>query len=181
MGASAHYVLAMKLVTGCGVDLDDIPVLLDVVRSTGRDELDDLVERAYPMAQIPASSRYVIDLSWDAYAAARPDWVRTGLGGPMEHRVFLSVQPVLDRTDGWDVAIRSAQGAVLHRSGLYPTQGDAEAAARFAVDVVDVHYPVHFGGSPTGAAEADPGAVTVRVVASGAERRLVAAAPDGNR
>ena len=55
---------------------------------------------------------------------------------------------------------------------------DAEAAAGFAVDVVDVHHPLHFAGG-SAADEADPGAVTVSVVSSGDEHRLVAAAPDG--
>ncbi len=68
-GASPHYVLAMKLVAGRAVDLLDIPVLLDVVQPTSRDELYDLVERAYPTAQIPASARYIIEQSWDTYAA----------------------------------------------------------------------------------------------------------------
>ena len=77
-GASPHYVLAMKLLTGRGVDLEDVPILLDVVQPTSRDELYDLVERAYPTAQIPASARYIIEQSWDAYAAGRPDRGQSG-------------------------------------------------------------------------------------------------------
>ena len=53
----------------------------------------------------------------------------------------LSVQPSPSLTAGWDVAIRTPEGLTLRRSGLYPTKDDAEAAARFAADVVDVHYP----------------------------------------
>ncbi|MCY4368814.1 MAG: hypothetical protein OXF41_05175 [bacterium] len=177
-GASPHYVLAMKLLTGRGVDLEDIPVLLDVVQPTSRDELYDLVERAYPTAQIPASARYIIEQSWDTYAADRPDRGQSGAGERRAHRVSLSVQPALARTDGWDMAIRSVDGSELRRSALYPTREDAEAAARFAVDVVDVHYPLHFAGGVS-APEAAPEAVTVNVVSSGEEHRLVAAAPDG--
>lgn len=167
----------MKLLTGRGVDVADIPVLLDAVRPTSRDELYELVERAYPTAQIPASARYLIEQSWTAYAADHPDRMQRGAGRWREHRVSLTVQPASDRTDGWDMAIRSSEGEDLRRSPLYLTREDAEAAASFAVDVVDVHYPLHFAGGDTN--DANHEAVTVSVVSAGSEHRLVAAAPDG--
>ena len=71
-GASPHYVLAMKLLTGRNVDLQDLPVLLDAVQPETRDELYDLVEHAYPTAHIPAAARYIIEQSWDDYIADRP-------------------------------------------------------------------------------------------------------------
>ena len=91
----------------------------------------------------------------------------------------LSVQPALSLTAGWDVAIRTPEGLTLRRSGLYPSKEDAEAAARFAVDVVDVHYPLRFAGSPHGHTDRTADAVTVSIAGSGAEHRLVAATPDG--
>ena len=72
-GASPHYVLAMKLLTGRNVDLQDIPVLLDAVQPETRDELYDLVEHAYPTAQILASARYIIEQSWHAYSSDRTE------------------------------------------------------------------------------------------------------------
>ncbi len=63
-------------------------------------------------------------------------------GERREQRVSLSVQPAPDRTDGWDMAVRSVERRELGRSGLYPTWEDAEAAASFVVDVVDVRYPL---------------------------------------
>ena len=177
-GASPHYVLAMKLLTGRDVDIQDIPVLLEVVQPETSDELYDLVEHAYPTAHIPASARYTIEQSWDAYTADRPDRALSGSGQRREHRVGLSVQPTLNRTYGWDMAIRSIHGEAIRRSPLYPTRADAEAAARFAVSVVDVHYPLHFAGASAGG-EAGPDTVTVSVVSSGAEHRLVGAASDG--
>ena len=178
-GASPHYVLAMKLLTGRGVDTADIPVLLDAVQPTGRDELYDLVERAYPTAQIPASARYLIDQSWTAYAADNPDRVQRGVGQRREQHVSVTVRPAIDRTDGWEMVIRSSEGEDLRRSPLYPTRDQAEAAVVFAVEAVDVHYPLHFPGADT--AEANPNAVTVRVVPAGSEHRLVAEAPNGER
>ena len=74
--------------------------------------------------------------------ADRPDQVQSGAGAS---GVPVRASP-LDRTDGWDMAIRSVEGEALRRSGLYPRREDAEAAASFAVDVVDVHYPLHFAG-----------------------------------
>ena len=89
----------------------------------------------------------------------------------------MSVRPAIDRTDGWEMVIRSSEGEDLRRSPLYPTRDDAEAAAGFAVEAVDVHYPLHFAGADT--AEANPKAVEVRVVPAGSGHRLVAEAPDG--
>ena len=73
--ASAHYVLAMKLIAGRPVDREDMPALLEAARPQDRDALYDLVERAYPMAQIPASTGYLIDEVWDDYIAAHPEQV----------------------------------------------------------------------------------------------------------
>lgn len=67
-GASAHYVLAMKLVAGRPVDRADMPTLLEAARPQTRDALYDLVEGAYPTAHIPASTGYLIDEVWDDYA-----------------------------------------------------------------------------------------------------------------
>ena len=147
-GASPHFVLAMKLLSGRGVDRPDIPALLEASRPRSRDELYDLVERAYPNVQIPAATRYIIEQVWADYAAAHPERVQRGEGTRREHRVSLAVQPTLNQTAGWDVAIRTPEGVTLRRSGLYPTKDAAEAAARFAVDVVDVHFPLRFSGSP---------------------------------
>ena len=72
-GASAHYVLAMKLIAGRLVDREDIPALLEATRPQSRGTLYDLVEQAYPTAQIPASVGYVIDEMWDEYIAAHPE------------------------------------------------------------------------------------------------------------
>lgn len=70
-GASPHFVLAMKLRAGRDIDLRDMPALLEAVRPRQRDDLYDLVERAYPNVQIPASTQYIIEQVWDDYAAAR--------------------------------------------------------------------------------------------------------------
>ena len=72
-GASAHYVLAMKLIAGRPVDRADMPALLEAARPQSRDALYDLVEQAYPTAQIPASVGYLIDEVWDDYAASHPE------------------------------------------------------------------------------------------------------------
>ncbi|MCY4370809.1 MAG: hypothetical protein OXF41_15660 [bacterium] len=55
--------------------------------------------------------------------ADHPDQVQSGAGERREHRVYLSVHPTLDRTDGWDMVIRSVEDEALRRSGLYPTRG----------------------------------------------------------
>ena len=177
-GASPHFVLAMKLLSGRGVDRHDMPALLEASRPRSRDELYDLVERAYPNVQIPAATRYIIEAVWADYADDHPERVQRGEGTRREHRVSLGVQPTLNQTSGWDVAIRTPEGVTLRRSGLYPTKDAAEAAARFAVDVVDVHFPLRFSGSPQDS-DAPTEAVTVSVVVSGSEHRLVAATPDG--
>jgi len=72
-GASAHYVLAMKLIAGRPVDRADLPALLEAAQPQNRDALYDLVEQAYPTAQIPASTGYLIDEVWDDYIAAHPE------------------------------------------------------------------------------------------------------------
>ena len=59
----------MKLVSGRGVDVGDMPALLEAARPESRDELYDLVERAYPNRPIPASTRYIIEEVWADYAA----------------------------------------------------------------------------------------------------------------
>ena len=68
-GASPHFVLAMKLLSGRDVDLRDMPALLEAARPRIRDDLYDLVERAYPNRQIPASTQYIIEQVWTDYAA----------------------------------------------------------------------------------------------------------------
>ena len=75
-GAGAHFVLAMKLLSGREVDRGDMPALLDATRPESPDELYELVEQAYPHAQIPASTRYIIETVWADYAAAHPERVR---------------------------------------------------------------------------------------------------------
>lgn len=72
-GASAHYVLAMKLIAGRLIDRADMPALLEAARPQSRDALYDLVAGAYPTAHIPASTGYLIDEVWDAYTAAHPE------------------------------------------------------------------------------------------------------------
>ena len=84
-GASPHFVLAMKLLAGRGVDRDDMPVLLEAARPQSRDELYDLVERAYPNRPIPASARYIIEEVWADYAAAHPERVQGEGGERREH------------------------------------------------------------------------------------------------
>ena len=77
-GASPHYVLAMKLLSGRETDRADIPTLLAAARPQSKDELYDLVEQAYPAGQIPASTSYIIDQVWDDYALTHPELVRRG-------------------------------------------------------------------------------------------------------
>ncbi len=71
-GASAHYVLAMKLLAGRLTDRGDMLALLKAARPRNKDALYDLVEQAYPTAQIPASTGYIIDQVWDDYTVAHP-------------------------------------------------------------------------------------------------------------
>lgn len=75
-GASAHYVLAMKLIAGRPVDRADMPALLEAARPQNIDALYDLVEQAYPTARIPASTGYLITEVWDEYIAAHPELAR---------------------------------------------------------------------------------------------------------
>ena len=75
-GASAPYVLAMKLLAGRPVDRSDMPALLEATRPQTRNALYDLVERAYPTAQIPVSTGYLIDEVWEDYAASHPEWIQ---------------------------------------------------------------------------------------------------------
>ena len=72
-GASAHYVLAMKLLSGRPVDREDMPALLAATRPRSKAELYELVERAYPTVQIPASTSYIIDEVWHDYANTNPE------------------------------------------------------------------------------------------------------------
>lgn len=46
--------------------------LLKAARPRNKDALYDLVEQAYPTAQIPASTGYIIDQVWDDYTVAHP-------------------------------------------------------------------------------------------------------------
>ena len=85
-GASPHYVLAMKLLSGRGIDREDTPILMEAAQPRSREELYELVERAYPTAQIPASTGYIIDEVWDDYALAHPELVRNGARAVPRHR-----------------------------------------------------------------------------------------------
>lgn len=179
-GAGAHMLMAMKLRSGRDIDIGDMPTLMAAIRPQNRDELYDLFEQAYPHHPVPHSTRRIIEAVWDDYAADHPDLVRRDdTGGRRDHRVYLSAQPTANLTSGWDVTIRAAQGLALRSSGLYPTKEAAEAAARFVADVVDVHYPLHFAGSPQTRVDHPADAVRVSVAAAGNEHRLVATAPGG--
>lgn len=66
--APAAYVLAMKLVAGRDVDKEDIPALLRASGLKSREELYRLVENAYPLRVLPASTGYIIDQAWENHA-----------------------------------------------------------------------------------------------------------------
>ena len=178
-GASAHMLMAMKLRSGRDIDIGDMPTLIGAIRPQSIDELYDLFEQAYPHHPVPPTSRRIIENVWADYAAAHPELVPEAGAERRDHRVYLSVQPATNLTAGWDLTIRAAQGLALRGSGLYPTREDAEGAARFAADVVDVHYPLRFAGSPLTHDDRAGDAVRVSVAAAGNEHRLVATAPGG--
>ena len=170
-GASAHMLMVMKLRSGRGIDIGDMPALIGAVRPRSSDDLYDLFEQAYPHHPVPATSRRIIEDVWDDYAAAHPELMPEAGTERRDHRVYLSVQSATERTSGWDMTICAAQGLALRGSGLYHTKEDA--------DVVDVHYPLRFAGSPQIHADRPGDAVRVSVAAAGNEHRLVAATPDG--
>ena len=70
-GASARYVIAMKVVAGRPIDLADMPSLLAAADFESIDELLDWVARAHSHHQIPVASRYIIEEAWGAHLQTR--------------------------------------------------------------------------------------------------------------
>ena len=142
-GASPHYVLAMKLLSGRGTDREDMPVLMEAAKLRSKDELYDLVERAYPMAQIPVSAGYIIDQVWADYTGARPERVWSAAGP-----VGVHVRPYQHDNHGWEVvATAEPDGLPSKVSGPHPTLEEAERARDFVVRLVNVHPQLHILGS----------------------------------
>ncbi len=96
-GASPHYVLAMKLLVGRLIDREDMPVLMEAAQPPNKGALYDLVEQAYPQAQIPASTGYIIDQVWDDYAVAHPERIQSGAAAAGVH-----VRPYQLDNQGWE-------------------------------------------------------------------------------
>lgn len=66
----------------------------------------------------------------------------------------LAVHPDYNSSRGWQVSMRwTPTGEPIHQSGRYATQDDAQAAAAFAAEVLDGHWPCRFvdvGSATTG-------------------------------
>ena len=152
-GASAHYVLAMKLLAGRETDRKDTPDLLEAVQPQSRDALYDLVEQAYPTAQIPASTGYIIDQVWDDYTAVHPELAQSEASAAKVH-----VRRYQLHNHGWEVATTGPDGSPRQLSGRHPTAGEAEAARDFLVRLVNGHPRLHILGSdPQRSVESDVG------------------------
>lgn len=126
--------LAMKLLTGRGVDREDTPVLMEAAQPRSREELYTLVERAYPTAQIPASTGFIIDEVWDDYTIAHPELDRGRAGAAGVH-----VRPYPHDDHGWEVATTEPDGSPRQLSGPHPTAAAAEQARDFLARVLNIH------------------------------------------
>ena len=69
--AGASYVLAMKLLAGRRSDRQDLQILIKAASVASRDELVELVDRAYPGVPLHYAARRLLDEAWDEYARAR--------------------------------------------------------------------------------------------------------------
>ena len=65
-GASARYVMAMKLVAGREVDLKDLPTLLRAAEFESVDEALEWVARAHSQRLIPVAAQYILEEAWAA-------------------------------------------------------------------------------------------------------------------
>ena len=133
--------LAMKLLTGRGIDRMDTPVLMEAAQPRSREELYDLVERAYPTAQIPASTGFIIDEAWDDYTLAHPELVEGRAGA-----VGVHVRPFPLDDHGWEVVTSEPVSSHRQLSGPHPTAAAAERARDFLVRLVNVHPQLHIHG-----------------------------------
>ena len=66
-GASARYVMAMKLVAGREVDLKDLPTLLRAAKFESLDEALEWVTRAHSHRLIPVAAQYILEEAWDEF------------------------------------------------------------------------------------------------------------------
>lgn len=66
-GASARYVMAMKLVAGREVDLEDLPTLLRAAKFESLDEALEWVTRAHSHRLIPVAAQYILEEAWDEF------------------------------------------------------------------------------------------------------------------
>ncbi len=83
-GASAHYVLAMKLLAGRETDRADTPTLLEAPSRRARTSCTTFDgDQAYPAAQIPASTSYIIDQVWEDHIRSHPELARSEGGRPV--------------------------------------------------------------------------------------------------
>ncbi len=114
-GASAHMLMAMKLRSGRGIDIGDMPTLIDAIRPHSIDELYDLFEQAYPHHPVPPTSRRHIENVWADYAAAHPELAPEAGAERRDHRVYLSVQPATNTSmpKSWATRMASARSRSL--------------------------------------------------------------------
>ena len=63
-GASARYVMAMKLVAGREIDLKDLPTLLRAADFESLDEALEWVTRAHSHRLIPVAAQYILEEAW---------------------------------------------------------------------------------------------------------------------
>lgn len=196
--AGPRYVLAMKVFSRRWVDRRDLPVLLEAAGVGTRNELDVLVDEAYPELSLRPTARCFMDDAWAAYQAGAsrdspgPEAVQRHPG--RDNPISVSVRPVPDSNSGWELVMRAPDGLPIEASAPYTTEDAAAAALDFATRVVNNYHPLRFEGwTPTWAmsrrvpyephARPPAGAVTVRVIcpARGTTDlwRLAAARQDG--
>ena len=112
-GASARYVLAMKLVAGRQQDLDDLPPLLAAAEFEGYDEALGWLTRAHSHRQVPVAAQYILAGAWEEHAS----------------HPHLAVCPTPGVSWGWGIELRQPGRVPLTGGATYPTQADGQAGA----------------------------------------------------
>ena len=127
-GASARYVLAMKLVAGRQQDLDDLPPLLAAAEFEGYDEALGWLTRAHSHRQVPVAAQYILAGAWEGHAS----------------HPHLAVCPTPGVSWGWGIELRQPGRVPITGGATYPTQADGQAGGGFILEIVTNHHPIRF-------------------------------------